>query len=71
MALDLLWGKRTKRNFGRDLALAAAVPEIPPSAGLSQASELEETLRRVARPYRGITVARQGRGAVVSKKWLW
>lgn len=71
MALDLLWGKRTKRNFGRDLALAATVPKVPPAAGLSQASVLEEALRKVASPYRGITVARQGRGAVVSKKWLW
>ena len=72
MAFDLFWRKLTIRNFGRGPSLTkAAAPPTPPAAGLSQATVLEEALRKVTSPYRGISVARQGRGAMVSKRWLW
>ena len=68
MAFDLFWGKSTRRDFGRSSSLTiAAVPPTPPSPGL----DLARDAARIAEPAEGVSVKKQGRGAVVSKKWRW
>jgi hypothetical protein len=68
VAFDLFWRKRTDRDFGRSSSLLRAdVPPPPPALGPS----LKQAAARVAEPAQGVLVRKHGRGAVVSKRWLW
>jgi hypothetical protein len=68
VAFDLFWRKQTSRDFGRSSSLTAVrLPPVPPSPGLTFAA----TATRLMEPAEGIAVRKQGRGAVVSKRWKW
>lgn len=68
MAFDLYWRKLTGRDFGRSSSLTSIrLPPVPPSPGL----DFAKTAARVVDPLPGVSVRKQGKGAVVSKKWRW
>jgi hypothetical protein len=67
MAFDLLFRRRTNRDWSRASSLVA----LPPQEQLPAPTRLANAVDAATKLNPNISIERRGRGGVVSKKWLW